>query len=31
MGLAGVASIGAMDRKLVRIRDYELWGPGEVR
>jgi isopentenyl diphosphate isomerase/L-lactate dehydrogenase-like FMN-dependent dehydrogenase len=31
MGMAGVASIGAIDRKLVRIRDYELWGPGAVR
>ena len=31
MGLAGVASIGDIDRRLVRIRDYELWGPGAFR
>jgi isopentenyl diphosphate isomerase/L-lactate dehydrogenase-like FMN-dependent dehydrogenase len=31
MGMAGVASVGDIDRKLVRIRDYELWGPGAFR
>ena len=31
MGMSGVASLGDIDRKLVRIRDYELWGPGAVR
>jgi 4-hydroxymandelate oxidase len=31
MGLSGVASISDIDRKLVRIRDYELWGPGAFR
>ncbi len=31
MGMAGVASIDDIDRKLVRIRDYELTGPGAFR
>lgn len=31
MGMAGVASISDIDRKLVRIRDYELTGPGAFR
>ena len=31
MGLSGVASIADIDRKLVRIRDYELTGPGSFR
>ncbi|MCB9384067.1 MAG: alpha-hydroxy-acid oxidizing protein [Bryobacterales bacterium] len=31
MGMAGVASVGDIDRKLVRVRDYELWGPGAFR
>ncbi|MBI1355895.1 MAG: hypothetical protein GC160_16265 [Acidobacteria bacterium] len=31
MGMSGVAKIGDIDRKLVRIRDYELTGPGAIR
>lgn len=31
MGMAGVAKISDIDRKLVRVRDYSLWGPGPIR